>query len=402
MLSWLSTIHRGQGFTVDVLHTYIDKSVFADGQAYTALSRVRNLENLHLKELNSSAFKTSSTVTEIMTYAAEKNLLKTIPIETKNIKCSKTKVSTSKHTDQCRQANCSVPIHLSKQENYLQFNCIQTKKIQNTKDTPIDLNMTSPNEINAKMTHLAQEILHLHLFLKPIDIQKVTDLCTVHKPTFQTMLYYQQTPTSIFNQSEDIIETKYVFPNSFLKEYIPVNTPPDGNCLFHAISIALNGGLNLTRHLKLFASFVMLQNRHKFLSIIQTDRAHVRNNSTVEKYFEHILYVARKWTEWGNEYHLLALAIVLQRDIYCYVPFTLTELTPCQRNDPKELQSLFDRHKLSNHLLYRAPTDMRSVNYNTKDPVCIFYDAQNHYTAIKRQLNNNTLFSPYVELLGIY
>ena len=85
------------------------------------------------------------------------------------------------------------------------------------------------------------------------------------------MHYYQHTPTSIFNQSEDIIETKYIFPNSFLKEYIPVKTPPDGICLFHAISIALNGGLNLTRHLKLFASFVMLQNRDKLLSIIQTD-----------------------------------------------------------------------------------------------------------------------------------
>ena len=124
-----------------------------------------------------------------MIYAAEKNLLKTIPIETKNIKCSKTKVSTCKHTDQCSQANSSVPIHLSKQENYLQLNCIQTKNIQDTNDTPIDLNMTSPNEINAKMAHLAQEILHLHLFLKPTDIQKV------HKPTFQSMLYYQQTPT---------------------------------------------------------------------------------------------------------------------------------------------------------------------------------------------------------------
>ena len=216
MLSWVSTIHHGQGFTVDVLHTYNDKSLFADGQAYTALSRVRSLENLHLKELNSSAFKTSSTVTEIMTYAAEKNLLKSIPIGTKNIKDSKTKVSTCKHTDQCNHANSSAPINLSKQENCLQFNCIQTKKIQDTKDTPTDLNMTSPNEINAKMTHLAQEILCLHLFLKPIDLQKVTDLCTVHKPTFQTMLYYQQTPTSIFNQSEDIIETKYIFPNSFL------------------------------------------------------------------------------------------------------------------------------------------------------------------------------------------
>ena len=186
-----------------------------------------------------------------MTYAAEKNLLKTIPIETKNIKCSKTKLSTCKHTDQCSQANCSVPIHLSKQENYLLFNCIQTKNIQETKDTPIHWNLSSPNEINAKMTHLTQKILHLHLFVKPIDIQKVADLCTVHKPTFQSMHYYQHTPTSIFSQSEDIIETKYIFPNSFLKEYIPVRTPSDGNCLFHAISIALNGGINLTSHWKL-------------------------------------------------------------------------------------------------------------------------------------------------------
>ena len=140
MLSLVSTIHCGQGFTVDVLHTYIDNSVFADGEAYTALSRVQNLKNLHLKELNSSAFKTSSAVTEIMAYVAEKNLLKTIPIETKNIKCSKTKLSTFKHTDQCSQANSSVPIHLSKQENYLLFNCIQTKNIQETKDTHIHWN----------------------------------------------------------------------------------------------------------------------------------------------------------------------------------------------------------------------------------------------------------------------
>ena len=56
-----------------------------------------------------------------MTYAAEKSLLKTIPIETKNNKCSITKVSTLKNSDQCSQENFSVPIHLSKQENNLQF-----------------------------------------------------------------------------------------------------------------------------------------------------------------------------------------------------------------------------------------------------------------------------------------
>ena len=105
MLSWVSTIHCSQDFTVDVLHTYIDNSVFADGQTNMALSRVQNLENLHIKESNYLAFKTSFTVTEIMNFVAEKNLLKTIPTEPKIIKCSKTKVSTLKHTDQCSQAN---------------------------------------------------------------------------------------------------------------------------------------------------------------------------------------------------------------------------------------------------------------------------------------------------------
>ena len=89
-----------------------------------------------------------------MTNAAEKNLLKTILIETKNIKCSKTKVSTCKHTDQCSQANSSVPINISKQENDLQFKCTKTKNIQETKDNPIDCNMASPNEINAKITQV--------------------------------------------------------------------------------------------------------------------------------------------------------------------------------------------------------------------------------------------------------
>ena len=74
----------------------------------------------------------------------------------------------------------------------------------------------------------------------------------------------------------------------------------------------------------------------------------------------------------GNEYHLLTLVIGLQRDIYCYVPFRLTELTPHQRNDPKELQSLFDTHKLSNHLLYRALPEMRSVN-TTPKTLCAFF-----------------------------
>lgn len=39
----------------------------------------------------------------------------------------------------------------------------------------------------------------------------------------------------------------------------------------------------------------------KFLEIIPADQVYVSNNLTVDKYFEHIVYIARKWTELGNE-----------------------------------------------------------------------------------------------------
>ena len=100
----------------------------------------------------------------------------------------------------------------------------------------------------------------------------------------------------------------------------------------------------------------------------------------------------------GNEYQLLALSVGLQRDIYCYLPFRLAELTPNQRNDPDALKALFDGHQLSNHLLYRALPEMRSNSYNTQSLLCIFF----HYTAIKWHSNNCILVPPCVELLGPY
>ena len=62
ILSWVSTIHKGQGSISDTLHGYIDEAVSADGHAYTATSRVRRLEDLHITKLHPDAIKTSSTV----------------------------------------------------------------------------------------------------------------------------------------------------------------------------------------------------------------------------------------------------------------------------------------------------------------------------------------------------
>ena len=46
-LAWGLTIHKGQGQTLDDVYVDLSRG-FAAGQAYTALSRVRNVSGLHL------------------------------------------------------------------------------------------------------------------------------------------------------------------------------------------------------------------------------------------------------------------------------------------------------------------------------------------------------------------
>jgi len=58
-LAWAITVHKCQGMTLDAAEIDLSKT-FEKGQGYVALSRLKKLENLHLKGLNQTALEVDS------------------------------------------------------------------------------------------------------------------------------------------------------------------------------------------------------------------------------------------------------------------------------------------------------------------------------------------------------
>ena len=55
--SWAITIHKSQGLTLDHAIIDIGSNIFADGQTYVALSRLKSLEGLYLTSFDYSKIK---------------------------------------------------------------------------------------------------------------------------------------------------------------------------------------------------------------------------------------------------------------------------------------------------------------------------------------------------------
>ena len=61
-LAYAITIHRSQGMSLDAIEIDIGDKIFAAGQAYTALSRAKNLKSIKIKDVIKESFITKKSV----------------------------------------------------------------------------------------------------------------------------------------------------------------------------------------------------------------------------------------------------------------------------------------------------------------------------------------------------
>lgn len=63
-LAYALSIHKSQGCSLDAVELDLGDSIFADGQAYTALSRAMSLDAIRVTAINPRSFKTNADVME--------------------------------------------------------------------------------------------------------------------------------------------------------------------------------------------------------------------------------------------------------------------------------------------------------------------------------------------------
>jgi ATP-dependent DNA helicase PIF1 len=68
-LAWAISIHKSQGCTLDAVDIDLGTSIFACGQAYTALSRAKDMRSVRLVDVYASSFRTNPTVLAFHSYA---------------------------------------------------------------------------------------------------------------------------------------------------------------------------------------------------------------------------------------------------------------------------------------------------------------------------------------------
>ena len=140
---------------------------------------------------------------------------------------------------------------------------------------------------------------------------------------------------------------------------------------------------DLTVCLRLLTVEILVIKKDFVQTLMRFDLQH-RHQPCAQSYIEvlyfQVLEIARKWKAWGGEYHLLALSIALQRDIYIYSTFRIDGITNMQ-----SLKNLFDSAlaETRGHLLYRSPQCFQSIRYSVCKPICGFFFCISLYSVIK-------------------
>lgn len=211
-------------------------------------------------------------------------------------------------------------------------------------------------------------------------------------------------PIKRFVKASDIDNHVKKFLNcAFASEFQPFKTKADGNCLYHMISICLIGDTRFSYLLRALTVFTLLKYKTEFLNFISSEYSSELNQLKnkdlafeLKKIYHEIIVKAQCDKIFGNNFHIQAISMFLNKHIYIYNKFpndlikkkiSIYELYRDYNNDNKIL---------GRHVKY-CPSNSSVFGYQEPYQTTIygFYDPlEKHFTSLIPARINYFEFKP--------
>jgi hypothetical protein len=194
-------------------------------------------------------------------------------------------------------------------------------------------------------------------------IRNISKECDQHKSNF------------LFDPKiHDIDETAdcSLLTDSFATQFACVRIKGDGNCLWNSVSFSLIGDYSLMESLRLLTAATLVKYENEFKKHLFNQKKKFGYNHDLT--FDQLVVAATELSVWGDEYHIIALSIALQRPIYSYGSFMMFI---GEDLNFERLRTEYERETLANHIKYVGNRD-----HKNEIPICIHYNGENHYSAI--------------------
>jgi hypothetical protein len=352
-----------QGMTLNQACVLLNKSFFASGQAYVALSRVKKLDNLHLLSFCEKAIFLDPFYQDLLKWmnsadVLENNTKLPFPVKLK-------RVQNDQDTSRTEQDE---PVQRKRVRDDAE-QCLLMPKVKCRKTKDQDSSRTEQEHLYAcKQAMTAKETI----------------------PAQPDITKFAQRELGFLNQNQLPQANARIISKiqpAFLKHFQIVDTPAGGNCLFNSLSICLSGTPALSAELRILAASTIQLHEVYFKKII--DEFGVANQT-----YQDAVRTACVEGAWGGEYHIQALAMALNRPIYVYTSFQRTNGQYFfDSTDEDILLEAFqnDLPGTGQHLVY-----MPIPNTDNEPLMCFFWEY--HYSAIVKRTSTSLTFKPHSNL----
>ena len=389
ILGWAVTVHRVQGMTVDSnVFVVMDSTFFATGQAYVALSRVRKSAQLHFLAFNpSEAIKVSNHVRSL--YGLQP--IKETHVEHTSSTCG-TKVNAAIQPAVLPSVHMihAPPTVALNPKPSVSTSVVDSSAAIQTTISPTVHTIRAPSTVALDVSTTMEDLLYLSVQLRH-NRACFEQFFTDNERRIQEILQSIFSLPSPYREGHSVSTDRHIqslLHPALLEALTPVRTTGDGNCLWNAISITLCGSEKHAHNLRLLIAYGLIKFKNQMIAQIQ--RQGLSDTEAAHNRLYDLLRIAITPFQWGLDFHVYVMAIVLNTPIFVFTSFkgntdrflidpslNLSQLSALFRSHG-DLTSAHQLH-CSNECYFQLVNE--SLPSLTKGPLSIFFNV-NHFVGL--------------------